>query len=133
VRRALWALALAALGCRARPSPADAEAVAHICWTEQRLRTVANPEKAPYLTSMRAAGCTTGSEACVVRDRCAAAYALHVDALALTQAAKQQLADDQGEAAAKLLGAAQQKLEQARAPIADCTDRAAALRRRYGL
>lgn len=68
-----------------------------------------------------------------MRDRCAAAYALHVDALALTQAAKQQLADDQGEAAAKLLGAAQQKLEQARAPIADCTDRAAALRRRYGL
>jgi hypothetical protein len=133
VRRALWALGLAALGCRTRPAPADAEAVAHICWTEQRLRTAANPEKAPYLTDMQRAGCTAGSDACIVRDHCAAAYGLHVDALALTQAAKQQLADGHAETAAKLLGSAEEKLEQARAPIAECTDRAAALRRQYGL
>ena len=55
------------------------------------------------------------------RDACTSAYALHVDALALTQVAKQNIVDGQHEQAAKLIGAAETKLEQARSGIDRCT------------
>jgi hypothetical protein len=56
-----------------------------------------------------------------------------VEALTLTQAAKQQLADGKPDEAAKILGAAEQKLGAADTKVSGCTDREGALRRRYKL
>jgi hypothetical protein len=133
VRSLLWALGLGMVGCRTEHSLPEGESTAHICWAEERLRSVSNSEKASYLADLKSSGCMKGSDTCVVRDRCVAAYTLHVDGLKLTAAAKQQLNDGDGEAAARLLGSAQEKLERARGEVDDCTARTAALRRRYGL
>jgi hypothetical protein len=70
---------------------------------------------------------------CETRDVCEGAYTLHVEALALTQAAKQQLGDSNAAGAAKLLGASEQKLNEASRKVSDCTNHEGALRLRYKL
>jgi hypothetical protein len=56
-----------------------------------------------------------------------------VEALTLTAAAKQKLADDQPLEAAKLLNASDQKLKDADVKVSACTALEGALRRRYNL
>jgi hypothetical protein len=73
------------------------------------------------------------SDGCRARDVCHSAYALYVEALTLTQAAKQQLGDGKAADAAKLVGASEEKLTEASRSIADCTEREGALRLRYKL
>ena len=96
------------------------------------LRDAPNPQKAKALSGLTRAPCD-GEGVCEVRDTCRDAYALHVEALDLTAAAKQLMADGKASEAAKLVGAAEQKLGEAARKVDDCTQRAAALRRRYQL
>jgi hypothetical protein len=96
------------------------------------LREAPNQAKAKALSGLAQAPCN-GEGVCEVRDACRAAYALHVEALTLTAAAKQKLTDGQAQLAAALLGPAEEKLKAASAKIEDCNERAGALRRRYKL
>lgn len=95
------------------------------------LRNAPNAAKAEPLAALAKLACT-GAEVCAVRDACRDAYALHVEAVTLTAAAKQKLADKPLEAA-KLLGSSEQKLKEADPRVSACSDREAALRRRYKL
>lgn len=123
---------LVLLGCSSSADPAEVKSAAQTARAVEVLRLAPNPAKAAALASLAALGCT-GAEVCAARDACTAAYRLHVEGLSLTEAAKLQMADGKGEAAAGLLGAAEQKLGQAQALVASCTDREAALRRRFKL
>lgn len=123
---------LALLGCGSSPDPAEVKSAAQTARAVEVLRLAPNAAKAAALTSLAALGCT-GAEVCATRDACTAAYRVHVEGLSLTEAAKQQLGDGKGDAAAGLLGAAEQKLAQAQALVVSCTDREAALRRRFKL
>jgi hypothetical protein len=96
------------------------------------LREAPNPAKAKALTGLAQAPCN-GEGVCEVRDVCRAAYALHVEALTLTSAAKQKLADGEAQQAAQLLAPAEEKLKASSAQIDDCNARAGAMRRRYKL
>jgi hypothetical protein len=96
------------------------------------LRGAPNPAKAEALRELAKAPCAS-PEACAARDVCVAAYTTHVEALALTQAAKLQASQGQGAEAAKVLGAAEQKLSQASQQVVDCTEREGALRHLYKL
>ena len=96
------------------------------------VREAANENKAKALGGLAQAPCI-GEGVCEVRDFCRAAYAVHVEGLTLTQAAKQQLRDGNALDAAKLLGPAQEKLEEAGRKVDACTERAGALKRRYKL
>jgi hypothetical protein len=96
------------------------------------LRDAGNGEKAKALSGLARAPCV-GEGVCEVRDACRSAYALHVEGLTLTQAAKQQLQEGKALDAARLLGSAEDKLKEAGGKVDDCIDRAGALQRRYKL
>jgi hypothetical protein len=98
----------------------------------QVLREADNADKSRALAGLTQAPCL-GEGVCELRDTCRAAYALHIEGLTLTQAAKQQLGDGKALDAAQLLGAAEEKLKAAGIKVEDCTDRAGALKRRYKL
>ena len=125
-------LALGVFGCNGNDALREQQTVAHLCWTEERLRRSANPDKAAALADLVAAPCPKPA-ACAVRDKCAGAYTLHVDALKLIQAAKMQMGDGKGEQAAALLGAAEANLKRAGVEIGQCTELAAQLRRDYAV
>ena len=91
-----------------------------------------NAAKATALAELAKVSCGA-PDICETRDICRSAYALHVEALTLTQAAKQQLDDGKSTEAAKLLGASEEKLTEASRRITDCAERDGALRRRYKL
>jgi hypothetical protein len=128
IRARLCALGFAALSCHSDQRLREQQASAHICWVEERLRNAANPDKAAFLADLARSPCPSPA-ACALRDRCTAAYTLHVDGLKLTRVAKQQMQDGRGDEAARLLGAAETKLRQAGAEVTQCTELAAALRR----
>ena len=96
------------------------------------LRGAANASKAGALADLLKLGCT-GVDVCATRDACTTAYQLHVDAVALTQAAKLRMRDGNAPEAAQLLGSAEEKLVEASRRVAGCAEREAALRRRYKL
>lgn len=126
------ALGLLLLGCDANRELREHETVAHLCWAEERLRSAANAEKELLLADLAQTPCPV-AEACAARDKCSSGYTLHVDALKLTAVAKQNMADGQAEQAAKLLGAAEEKLKASRMRIDECTASMAALRRAYSV
>jgi hypothetical protein len=129
-RALIGALGLIALACDAEREERLAREVARLCRAEEQLRQAPNGAKAQLLAELSRAPCPEPA-ACAARDSCTSAYTLHVDALALTQVAKQNIADGQNEQAAKLLGTAETKLEQARSGIERCTAQFAALRRAH--
>ena len=88
--------------------------------------------KQKALSGLAQAPCT-GAGVCEVRDACQGAYALHVEGVTLTEAAKQRLHDGRTAEAAALLGPAEEKLKEAGRQVEACTERAAALQRRYRL
>jgi hypothetical protein len=132
IRSLAWVVALSVLGCDPNSGLREQQTVAHLCWTEDRLRGAANTDKATALAELAAAPCPNAA-ACAMRDKCAAAYALHVDALRLIQVAKRQMDDGKGEQAAGLLGAAEANLRDAGVKVGQCTDLAAQLRRDYSV
>ena len=91
-----------------------------------------NADKARALPGLSQAPCS-GEGVCELRDDCRAAYALHVEGVTLTLAAKQRLADGDATSASKLLGSAEEKLKAAAPQVDGCIERAGALRRRYKL
>jgi hypothetical protein len=129
--------ACAALGCVllacASKREADArQSAARIARATEVLRGAPNRAKSEALRELAKVPCES-PEACRARDTCVIAYTTHVDALALTEAAKLQAAEGDAAQAAKVLGSAEQKLSEASAKVTDCTDRDAALRRLYKL
>ncbi len=110
---------------RERSSAAD------VARAEEQLRSAENSRKASVLTALD--GPCEGNAPCEVQRLCRPVYRLHVEAVSLTEAAKQQLADGHAERAAKLLGSAEEKLKQAQGEVASCTLRAGALPRQYKL
>jgi hypothetical protein len=132
IRSLPWVFALGVFGCDLNDGLRERQTVAHLCWTEERLRGAANPDKAAALAELAAAACPNRS-ACAMRDTCAAAYTLHVDALKLTQAAKQRMQDGEGVQAASLLGAAEANLKQASLKVGQCTELTAKLRHDYAV
>lgn len=128
----LSALGVAGLACDGAKELRAQQSAGGVLLALGVLREAPNASKAKALTGLAQAPCN-GEGVCEVRDACRDAYALHVEALALTAAAKQKLSDGQAQLAAELLAPAEQKLKTASAKIDDCNERAGALRRRYKL
>jgi hypothetical protein len=133
VTRAAAALSLGlSLACSSGREVAERRSAAQVARAVEVLRNAPNPAKAQALLGLRQVSCQ-GVEVCATHAACMAGYALHVEALALTQAAKQQLADGKSAEAARVLGSAEQKLVEADAQVTACTDLEAKLRRQHGL
>lgn len=131
VARLAFAAALL-LGCHAAEELRAQQSAGGVLLALKVLRDAPNASKAKALNGLAQAPCT-GEGVCAVRDVCRKAYALHVEGITLTEAAKQRLRDGQALEAATLLGPAEEKLREAGRQVDDCTDRAAALQRRYKL
>jgi hypothetical protein len=131
---ARWlALALSATAsCGSSREAVEQQSAAQVARAIEVVREAPNAAKAAALEGLGKLVCN-GAEVCAARDACVAAYREHVEAVTLTEAAKLQLVEGNGNEAAKLLGSAQQKLGAAKDKVAGCTDREAALRRRYKL
>ena len=128
-----WLCAAAlVVSCSSGQAAAEQKSAAQVARAIEVLRQAPNPAKAEPLAALSKLPCT-GHDVCQTRDNCRAAYALHVEALTLTAAAKQKLADDQPLEAAKLLNASDQKLKDADVQVSACTSLEGALRRRYNL
>ena len=121
-----------ALSCSSGQYAAEQKSAAQVARAIEVLRQAPNPAKAEPLAILAKLPCA-GADVCRTRDGCRDAYALHVEAVTLTAAAKQKLADDQPAEAAKLLNASEQKLKDADAKVTTCTELEGALRRRYKL
>ena len=133
LRLGCWLAAAALLlACDGAKELREKQSAGGVLMALQVLREAGNAEKAKALLGLSQAPCL-GEGVCELREACRAAYALHVEGLTLTQAAKQQLSDGKALDAAKLLGSAEEKLKAAGPQVDDCTDRAGALRRRYKL
>ncbi len=132
----LRVVASAALGCllgACSPHGLTAQqSAARVARAIEVLRNASNPHKAEPLVALTDLGCT-GVDVCETRDACRRAYTLHVEAVTLTQQAKETFRDGKAPQAAKFLISAQEKLSEASRKVAACTDREAALRRRYNL
>jgi hypothetical protein len=120
------------LACASKKEADARQSAARIARATEVLRGAPNRAKAEALRDLAKVPCES-PEACRTRDACVGAYTTHVDALALTQAAKLQASEGDAAQAAKVLGAAEQKLREASAKVTDCTDRESALRRLYKL
>jgi hypothetical protein len=96
------------------------------------VRAAPNASKARALADLVKLGCS-GLDVCDTRDVCTAAYQLHVDAVALTQAAKVRISDGKTPEAARLLVSAEEKLNEASRRVARCAERETSLRHRYKL
>ncbi len=125
------ALSLLVLGCDAQREDRLKQGVARLGRAEEQLRSAPNAAKVDLLAELARTPCLEPA-ACSARDACTSGYTLHVDALSLTRVAKQNMADGQDEQAAKLLGAALEKLSLAQSRIDECTALMAALRRAHG-
>jgi hypothetical protein len=135
LRDGLATLALASCGLLACSSARDAEtqkSAAQVARAVEVLRNAPNEMKAGPLKDLAKVRCV-GPDVCATSDACRSAYQLHVDALALTAGAKEQVAFRDNPRAGKLLVSAQQKLSEASVRVADCVEREAVLRHRYKL
>ncbi len=120
------------VACSGSDEAAIKQSAAQVARAVERLRGAPNSDKAVSLAQLSATACT-GADVCEMRAICAAGYGLHVDSLALTQAAKLQLATGKALEAAKVLGAAERMLEASSRELDKCVASEAALRRRYRL
>jgi len=121
-----------ALACSSAEEQAAQRSAAQVARAIEVLRNAPNSAKAEPLSTLAKLGCT-GADVCKTRDACTGGYAMHVEALTLTAAAKQKLADGDAGDAAKLLNASEQKLAASAPKVTACTDLEASLRRRYKL
>lgn len=127
-------LLLGGIGCdrRSEETVRAQQQAGRLGWIEDRIRNASNAEKSSFLTDLASAPCPA-PDACDMRDTCVSGYTLHVEALKLTAAAKQLVADGRDAEAASILVAAETKLKEAGAKIAECTSLAASLRRSYSV
>ena len=120
------------LACSSSQDALAKQSAGRIARAIEVVRDAPNAGKATALAELAKLSCS-GPDVCETRDACQAAYALHVEATTLTQAAKLKLNEGDSAAAAKLLGASEQKLAEASPKVEACTTRESALRRRYKL
>jgi hypothetical protein len=120
------------LACTSKKEADVRQSAARVARAMEVLRGAPNRAKAEALRELAKVPCES-PEACTARDTCVAAYTTHVEALALTEAAKLQASEGRAAEAAKVLGAAEQKLSEASTKVSDCTDREGALRHLYKL
>jgi hypothetical protein len=125
-------VAVLALSCSSSQEAAAQKSAAQVARAIEVLRQAPNPAKAAPLAALAKLPCSA-PDVCQTRDRCREAYAVHVEAISLTGAAKQKLANDEPLEAAKLLNASDQKLKDADLRVTTCTELEGALRRRYNL
>ena len=118
-------------GCGSKEAAAQ-QSAAQVARAVEVLREADNAKKGPALAALSALPCQ-GEGVCEARDACRTGYTEHVEAFTLTQAAKQLMTDGKAEEAANLLGSAEEKLLGAGRKVTSCTEREAALRRRYKL
>jgi len=128
----LLAAACFALACSSSEDALAKQSAGRVARAIEVVRDAPNASKATALAELAKLSCS-GPDVCETRDACQAAYALHVEATTLTQAAKLKLNEGDSAAAAKLLGASEQKLSAASAQVETCMTRESALRRRYKL
>jgi hypothetical protein len=129
--RLLTTLCCTALACSSQDLESRTSA-ARVARAIEVLRAAPNPSKAGVLADLVKLRCL-GVDVCETRDVCSDAYRVHVDAVALTQAAKLQISDGKAPEAAKLLVSAEEKLSEAGRRVARCAEREASLRHRYKL
>ncbi len=129
-RAALLALALAS--CSTGRDSAAQQSAGQVARAVEVLRNAANDGKSRSLASLSQLPCAA-PDVCSVRDACVAAYTLHVDGLALTEQAKARLRAGEDRQAGLLVLQADLKLKEASAPVEDCVQREATLRRQYKL
>lgn len=130
---ALVALALpwCVLGCPSHDAEVAA-AAGRVSRAIEAVRSAHNEDKRAPLKALEKTACFT-PEVCAVRDACAKAYTLHVEAVELTQMAKSAMAEGKTPRASKLAISAQQQLGLAKAPVEDCIQREGELRHRFKL
>lgn len=119
------------LACGPRVDPDAQQSAGRVARAVEQLRNAPNAGKPVALGALGKLSCS-GPEVCETRDACTKAYTEHIDALSLTAAAKLKMESD-GAEAARLLGAAEEKLGAAALLVTACTERESALRRRYKL
>jgi hypothetical protein len=124
--------ACCALGCSSAQDIDAKQSAGRVAHAIEVVRDAPNAGKAVALAELGKAACS-GPDVCETREACRAAYALHVEATTLTQAAKLELNEGNAAEAANLLGASEQKLTEAAPKVDACLDREGALRRRYKL
>jgi hypothetical protein len=130
LRLAPWVSVALALACDEElETRASAARVARAI---ELLRNAPNAGKGQGLSALEATACR-GEDVCRVKRACVSAYTLHVEGVTLTEAARLQIAQDKPHDAARVLGAAEQKLAQAGPKLLDCSERVGALRRQYKL
>jgi hypothetical protein len=129
---ALSSIIVFGVACRSQREIDEQQSAARVARAIELVREAPNAAKAGPLTDLANVSCI-GAEVCKARDACAAAYTEHVEAVTLTAAAKQKLADGDAGEAAKLLNASEQKLTASAPKVTACTDLEASLRRQYKL
>ena len=127
-----WLGIVCGLGCSSGQDEAAQKSAAQVARAIELLRQAPNPAKTEPLANLAKLGCAA-PDVCQTRDACTRAYTLHVDAVMLTAAAKQNLQDGKPTEAAKLLSASEQKLTDSSSQVTTCTTLEGALRRHYKL
>lgn len=119
------------LGCPSHDAEIKASAD-QVARAIEAVRNAPNEDKRAPLKALEKTACVS-PEVCAVRDACAKAYTLHVEAVELTQMAKSAMAEGKTPRASKLAISAQQQLSLAKAPVEDCVQRDGELRHRFKL
>jgi hypothetical protein len=120
------------LACGSSHDAAAQQSAGRIARAIEVVRDAPNTGKATALASLAQAACV-GPDVCETKSACQSAYALHVEATTLTQAAKLKLSQGDSAEAGRLLGASERKLSEASPKVEACLTRESALRRRYKL
>jgi len=128
----LLAAVCAAFACSSAQDIEAKQSAGRVAHAIEVVRDAPNAAKAVALAELGKAACS-GPDVCETREACRAAYALHVEATTLTQAAKLKLNEGSAAEAANLLSASEQKLTEAAPQVDACLTRESALRRRYKL
>jgi hypothetical protein len=128
----LFAASCQLVACGSSQDAVAQQSAGRIARAIEVVRDAPNTGKALALGALAKAACV-GPDVCETKGACQSAYALHVEATNLTQAAKLKLGQGDAAEAAKLLGASERKLSEASPKVEACLEREAALRRRYKL
>lgn len=127
-------LVLATSGCRQTDPELRAEA-ARLSRAVDVLRQADNAEKAGPLEALERLECTA-DDLCALKERCASAYRLHVDALAAVAKVRRATrgnAEPLSVGAVQMLQEATQQLETAKKQAKECADREGEIARKYRL
>lgn len=128
-----WGLSLASTSCRSAEQRDVTREVATIAYAVNQLRQAPSDAKARPLEALHQLPCSS-PPACELKQVCAQAYRLHVDALSLASQAAAAIREGQtAHGADKLLSQAERDLEHAKEGAHQCVQLEGALARKYKL